>query len=396
MRALDRYILGEIIRPLFAAILLGLLVLLTERMLRVLDLVFGVHDSLKFMLKILAFLVPHYIGLALPLALFLGIWFGLRRLVSDSEMDAVQAAGIGLTRVLVPVMVATVAMTAIAAVSLSYLQPYARHAYRAIIFEITNASLQLLLRPGAFHTIADVTFLVGDTSGNGRQFDKVFLYREPAGEDWVAISARSGKLVRSGGTGQPALHLFDGLQMSGAQTRETGPPEKPPASIAIRFEEMFAVLDGLERSVERRQRRHEREFTLTELWRQRFDPPAGLKTADLVAEFYNRIVHILSIPLLAFLAIPLAAMARPRQRSYGLPVGIIVLLVYEQVLDFGKNLVESSVTTPLFGQWLPLGLFALASLALFVRAARRVPSGRGLPSIDLAGWFRRRPREGEP
>ena len=40
--------------------------------------------------------MPQYAGVALPLALFLGILIGLRRMSRDSELVTLEAAGVGL------------------------------------------------------------------------------------------------------------------------------------------------------------------------------------------------------------------------------------------------------------------------------------------------------------
>ena len=55
---------------------IGLLVLLAERMVRLLDATLGKKNSFAVVFELLAYLVPHYLGLAVPAALFLGLLFG--------------------------------------------------------------------------------------------------------------------------------------------------------------------------------------------------------------------------------------------------------------------------------------------------------------------------------
>src|SRR3546814_8589865 len=49
----------------------------------------------------------------------------------------------------------------------------------------------------------------------------------------------------------------------------------------------------------------ERELTLPELWEARSAPPAGIRAAEVNAEYHARIVQILSVLFLPFLAMPL-------------------------------------------------------------------------------------------
>ena len=64
MTTLNAYVLRLTVKPLFVAVLIELLLLLVERMLRLLDLVLGSKGSLDVLIKLLTFLVPHYMCLA--------------------------------------------------------------------------------------------------------------------------------------------------------------------------------------------------------------------------------------------------------------------------------------------------------------------------------------------
>ena len=130
----------------------------------------------------------------------------------------------------------------------------------------------------------------------------------------------------------------------------------------------------------RQRGKDEREFTLTELWERRFDPPPDVRSADMIAEFNGRIVKILSVVFLVFLAIPLSLGRRRSERSFGMAIGLVVLVVYNQVLDLGENMTETGEIEPWLGLWLPFGIFAIASLYLFYRASDRVP---GSPSYGI-------------
>ena len=73
MSTINWYILRQAAAPLLIAILVALLMLLTERMLRLLDMVLDSSGSLHILIEMLGFLVPHYVALALPIAFFLGV-----------------------------------------------------------------------------------------------------------------------------------------------------------------------------------------------------------------------------------------------------------------------------------------------------------------------------------
>ena len=109
-----RYILRQILRPLVGAMAIGLMVLLAERMVRLLDITLGKKNSFSLVFEMLAYLVPHYLGLAIPAAFFLGLLFGFNKLSKDSELDAFLASGIGLHQVTRPVVILAFGFTMIA------------------------------------------------------------------------------------------------------------------------------------------------------------------------------------------------------------------------------------------------------------------------------------------
>ena len=140
----------------------------------------------------------------------------------------------------------------------------------------------------------------------------------------------------------------------------------------------------------------EREMTMPELWRSLGHSLPHIKPSEIAAEFYGRVVRILSVPLLPFLAIPLALGRIRGQRSYGLVIGLATLIGYNQLLQFGEALVDDGRIPALLGLWLPFVVFGLISVTLFVRAATRVPDPKGAPWLDrqLDRLRRHLPRRG--
>ena len=84
-------------------------------------------------------------------------------------------------------------------------------------------------------------------------------------------------------------------------------------------------------------------------------------------------MRILSLPLLPLMAIPLAIDRVRGQRSYGLVVGLAMLIAFHQLLQVGEALADNNKISVWVGLWLPLAVFAAISAWMFVRAATRVP-----------------------
>ncbi|MFO1113899.1 MAG: LptF/LptG family permease [Rhodospirillales bacterium] len=125
MRTFDLYILRETLKPLGLALVIALLVLLIERLLRLLDLLLGAQGPLKLVLEILAYLIPHYISLALPMSLLIGVMIAFNRLSRDGELDALQCAGLSLRRLSRASLLMAAGVAVIAGITFGYLSPTA-------------------------------------------------------------------------------------------------------------------------------------------------------------------------------------------------------------------------------------------------------------------------------
>ena len=82
------------------------------------------------------------------------------------------------------------------------------------------------------------------------------------------------------------------------------------------------------------------------------------------------------LPILPLMAIPLAIDRVRGQRSYGLVVGLAMLIAYHQLLQLGEALADNDRIPSWAGLWLPYLAFAGISLTMFLRAARKVPDPR--------------------
>ena len=87
-------------------------------------------------------------------------------------------------------------------------------------------------------------------------------------------------------------------------------------------------------------------------------------------------MRILILPILPLMAIPLAIDRVRGQRSYGLVLGLAMLIAFHQVLQVGEALADNNKVPAWVGLWLPFVVFTAISIAMFVRAARRVPDPR--------------------
>lgn len=365
MKTFDRYVLSKTLWPLSTAVGIALFALLLERMVRLLDLVVNKGGPFYLLLKMLVNLIPHYLGIALPAAFFIGVLHAVMKMSSDSELDAMQAFGGGLQRLLAPIMGLAVALMVFSVIIIGFLQPYTRYAYRALVYTVTHTAWDTALERGTFFTgFGDMTIVVDDISDGGRMLSGIFLHQETPPEGSVTTTARSGRIFRTRDDFKLILQLERGVRVDAG--RENG------RAAVTTFDSLSLPLDAaLDATAFRARGERERELTLFELWPLQDNPPEGMTKATVTAEIHDRLVRIATVLVLPLFAIPLGLASRRTRRGVGMVVGIVGLVLYHYVLRFGASLVVLDRVSPWVGLWLPFVLFTAASLWGFYAASTR-------------------------
>lgn len=385
MNTVSLYVLRQALKPFLFIIAVALALLLVERALRLLDQVLGFGGSPVLLLEMLAFLIPHYMSLALPAGFYLGVLLTFSAMNERHELDALGAAGVGLLQLVQPLLLFGVALGLFAALNANFAQPYSRYIYRSLVHFVAESSISGYLRERTAVEVGRYTFLADRIRPTSRRYDKMFIYEETSDGRSIATTAESAFLLPIEGDRRMILVLENGVRMSempvvsGDQTAETG-GTGPDELIFERIEFPISVEDP---GAFRQRGQDERELTFLELWRLRDTPPPGTETVEMIAELNDRLVRALSIVFLPFMAIGLAIGPRRSHRSYNIATAFVIVIVYNEALSIGKFATEEANFTPFVNQWLPFFIFSAASFYVFLRAMTRVPSGNPLPAPFL-------------
>ncbi|MBT4739401.1 MAG: YjgP/YjgQ family permease [Rhodospirillaceae bacterium] len=378
-KALDLYLLRQIMPTLLVTLLVAAIILLLERMLRLLDIAVGNGVSTLVVFQMLFNLIPHYIGLALPAALFLGVLLAFRKLSSQSELDAIQSSGIGLSRFIRWAVILGLLMMIFNLILVGYLQPISRYAYRALLFNVTSGVLESGIGEGVFMDLPNgYTLRVEESRGAGRELFGVFAHQQKEDGTIVTLTAERGRLVTGGPDRPTSLRLFQGNRSEwspGATSADTVSFDVFDWPLNLADLIRFRVRGG-----------DERELTLDELLRgyvSNMDAertgikPAAVNPQDypeqlvspaaIAAELHGRIVFSLSILFLPMLAAPLGIMTHRASKSFGLVVGLLTLVVYHKILEFSEAYATVGGVSAGPALWVPFMLFIGGTSYLFLK-----------------------------
>lgn len=383
LRINSRYVLRTISQPLISAIAIGLLVLLADRLVRLLDITLGKKNSFGIVFEMLAYLVPHYLGLALPAALFLGLLFGFSALSKNSELDAFMATGVGLHQLARPVLMLAAMFSIFAMLIVGWVQPQARYAFRAVVHSVQNVDIFFLAEAGVFMQAGKRTFILDKLSRQSNRFERIFLLEELQNGGTRTLTSTGGALLQRPDDPRPILRLREGhrLRING-DVLKVAPGSQLPQHLVGEFQNVDTPI-GRKASTEFRLRGNDqRELTLPELITNMDSPPKESTPEKMRAELHKRIVTVLSIMLLPILAIPFSIGRRRGHRGYRFALAVIILVVYHELIEQGALTVQLGKASPWFAIWTPFFALLAFSLWQFYNTAFTLRPARLEPAVE--------------
>jgi lipopolysaccharide export system permease protein len=379
---LDRYILRQVMAPLGGALAIGLLMLLAERLVRLLDTTMGKQNSFGAVFELIAYLVPHYLGTAFPAALFLGLLFGFSKMSKSQELNAMMAAGLGLHRLARPVLLLALVFSLTSLVIFGWLQPLTRYAYRSVLFDILSIDAFYLAEEGVFMQSGSRTFILDELDRGNGTFRRIFLFDDKGTNGAETMTATDGVLITVPGQTRPVLRLNNGhrLEIERWPTTLTD-ADVVPARIA-EFATTDTPLGKVSKDLFRPRGADGAELYITELLTLQAVPPQGNTAHTMQVELHRRLVNILSMLLLPILAMPFAIGNSRSPRAYRMAIALVLLVGFHEIIQQGALASRTSGYSPWLTLWLPMALLATFAFWQFFNASFRL----GGDGIDRILW----------
>ncbi len=330
---LDRYLLREAGSAWLGVTLVLLAIMVSSRFARFLAQAAAGELPQDLLLQVALLSSLQVLVLLIPVSLLLAIMMALGRLYQDNEVAAMTGCGVGLWSLYRPFMLLGGALAVVTAALAFQIGPWAG---RTSDYAVKNAARFIKFNPfeeGHFKSVADDRAVVftEHMSPNGDRLENV-IGQIVETNTRSFITARRGSQAVDADTGVRDVVLEEGYRYSGV-----------PGSAAfdvIRFDKLTTHI-------------RPPEFMYVSSKRKIMKTSELLGSSDPKdrAELQWRIGAPISVFVLALLAVPLAH-TRPRQGRYGkLVIGIVVYLVYSQLLGVAQAWVAKDAPISVLGLW---------------------------------------------
>ncbi len=362
---IERYLLKELLATLVAVISVLFLIFVSSWFARLLGQVSagGIQVDVVFLLLSLKSLDA--LMILSPLALYLAVLLTFGRLYKDSEMAALLACGVSPLRLLRLVFWFSAGFALLVALISLYLAPLANAERFGIQGRMEAMTGLESVAGGQFRQLAGgrLVFYAERLADDGKTMERVFIQGERDGVLNLVVAERAYR-IENEEIGGSYLVLEDGH-------RYEGNPGSGRFRI-IEFKEHGILIEA-------------RETVLT-VSKTVARPTLALLASDHPkdqAELQWRLSMPVSAVLLSLLAVYLSK-SSPRQGRYAkFFLGILIYVIYSNLLGVGKAWVEKGQVAPALGLWWVHGLVAAVLVVLILRQyrsqrqARRLLAGAG-------------------
>jgi lipopolysaccharide export system permease protein len=353
---LTRHILGEMTGPVFFALLVLTIIVLTEDMLAASDLVLNRGIPAQIVASMTVYRLVPAIAWMLPFAVLMGSLIALGRLGADRELLVLEASGISSPRLVPPVLVLAAIATAVGFALTLVAAPAANRALDETLERLAQEKPWAAIQPGRVNRFGDWKLQARDVSDESSRLGSVQLWMPDVGETLFAEKAH----LDTGESGGPRIRLENGSVFLAPHDHAR----------QLRFEGLEIELPPTEQRI----RRKDRDLITGLSW----DELSRDGSLEAAMHRQRRVASPIATLLFGALALPLFLNGARFSRSGGWVLGFASIVVYYGLAQLSSGLSKGGQIGAVLGIWLPNLVFGSLALVLVLRLTRMSAFGRHL------------------
>ena len=305
---------------------------------------------------ILVFNLLKHLPLLLSLTIFLTVLITLTRWFKDSEMVIWFSSGLGLSRLIKPIIIFSLPIIILITALSFYISPWAVHKAEEFKKGLKSRDELATITPGVFKESqsANRIFYVEGFSGLGNIVKNIFVQSVQNGKVGIVIANEGVREENK--RGEDYIIMKEGRRYEGrSNSQEFSTTYFKEYGILIEKEVPKIISVG---------EVYEAKSTLELL---------ASDSSRYKAELYWRLSLPISALILVFLAIPLSVINPRSGRSVNIILALLLFVIYNNLLGVSHSIVSIGNTKILYGLW-PVHLsFGSIAIYLFYRRSLNLP-----------------------
>ena len=396
MRIFTRYILREVVRYAFLGGVLFTFILFMRYLLPLMELAVRGVASAADLALLIAYLLPNFLTLTIPMAVLVGILLGLSRLAADSEVTAMRASGFGVTSFVRVVALFAVFCWGMGLANSLWVAPRAAQALLQYEERSRTSQATIEIQPRVFYEdLKDYVLYVQDVlpGTNGTALWKHLFLADLSHPASPHIMMAEQAIVYGGGRGTLLM------EMSNGSRHDTAADDPNRYDISSVGSTVLPVQTGQQEEDQKLSRRDTpmQAMSTREVWRRMH---ASGDTRPYRIELHRRLSFPAACFVLMLVGVPLGLSSKRGGKGTGFVVTLLLVFLYYFLSSVGIALARQGKLSAGVGVWGANLLFTAAGLLLIQQLARggialTVLSEVGVAVGRLVSRRKQRPHNGE-
>ncbi len=372
MRILDRYICREVVADSWIGLAVFTFVFFVPQLVRLMSLVVAHSATAKEIFTLLLCSLPPILIFTIPMSMLVGVLIGLGRLSADSEIVALNASGISLRRLLVPIGAIALTATVLTFCITLWLNPLSLRALNSLETRLRVTQASFAIQPRVFDERFPHTVLyVEDVSASGTRWRGVFLADTDSSAESKVTVAKNAIVVADAKTGKLTLQLDD------VSTHEYDAKNQAHYDLSTSaVESMDLPLSNPDSAASGPQSLNDRERTIHQL-----RSVAGASIRGARTELQQRIALPIACLVFALLGVPVGVRPRRGGRAAGFVLTILLICGYYLLFVAGVHFAQDGVLPAALGVWAANIVTFVLALILLRRIEQIHPEARWMDRI---------------
>lgn len=358
MRIIDKYVLKEMLVPTLAGMLVVFVLMLGNTLFYLISSLVRVHASFLDSAVYLLLKTPSLVWMILPSGALFGCALAVTRLARDSEITMMRMAGISIRRIVLPIFVVGLLLSASHLWIQERVAPWAETKSKRLLEHIFSVPATPPIQANVFFNADNNWFYVQqvERAGGGTLLRNVMIFEVTLGEPYPTIT-----------TAETATQKGNVWILKNGVSRKIG--SQGFTQYEAKFREARLDLRRSGAALPEGQKSAE-EMSASELRKQ--IKLFGSSSTEVAADWKTNYFFKLSIPLSCLLIMlcvaPLCIRFGRTGGFMGVLIGILVLAVYWNVIVFGKALGTAGWIPPVVAGWSEVVVFVVAGGILMWKA----------------------------
>jgi len=361
------YILKETLPIFFIGLLTFTVILLMDKILKLIELIVTRGVSFSKVLMLLLFISPSFLVFTIPMAFLLGTLLSFGRLSGDSEITAFKASGVSLYQLFLPISILSIIAYLFTSFLVFYGLPWGNRGFMATIYLIAQSKADIEIKERVFNDVFDgLVVYVDKVPIQGKRIEGVLIYDERDKEKVNTIFAKEGFLNSDPKSREVVLRLLSGdIHRFEPKTKVYQKIKFDTYDLKLELGKTFAAMG---------KKLKEHEMSIDEI-KEKIEKmkKKGEDTTGQEVELHKRYAIPFACIVFGLIGVPLGIQPRRSARSYGFILGILILMTYYMSLTASEILAMRKTIPVFLAGWTPNLLFSGLGVYLLVKTAKESP-----------------------